>query len=426
MRDAHAHAIAAVVQRHLPAVLADLRTMPTKPSPPEARGPCIFCGRVEKHVPGCMFQDDEVDARCVAELMQRCLPDLLAEQLPAALEQTGEGKRRERSSAGEVGEVGEVSEHGEKKTNPDSKQKQERHDPRSRTIFHLVQLHMPAALAEALPAALKRTLPAVLPDILPSMLPDILPSILPEILSTILPALFALPPSFTSSYDSSSFDSSSPSPERPSIGPRHNRNDYTLRPSSLTPLGASLLPHLLTSLFPQLQKMHARALARGVHYWQRTAFAELEDTVLGYKGELSQLRDEGLEELRAEAREAVNLAIDGVREEAMGVAEMVEDEVCGRAEDVKDELCERIEREVKRRGEMAVADVRRAVQDAVRDAEHRGGKEESFRGKRWHKNRTRHGKGGYRGLGRRGEPAAKTAPDLPPSICGRESLQFAS
>ena len=369
VNNVHAQAIAAVVQRHLPAVLADLRTIHTKQSPGVARGPCIFCGRVDKHVPGCMFQDDEADAKCVAELMQRCLPDLLAEQLPAALEQTGEGKRRELS-------------------NPDSKQKQDRHlgnssECRSRTIFHLVQLHMPAALADALPNALNRTLPAVLPAILPSLLPNLLTSILPDI----LPALFALPPSFTTSYDSSSFDSASAS--TPPRSRSQAASDWNLRQHDLTPLGASLLPHLLTSLRPQLQKMHARALARGVQYWQRSAFAELEDTVLGYKGELEKLRDEGVEEVRDAARDAVDGAVDGVREEIGGVEE---------------ELAEQVEDEVRRRGEKAVKDVRKAVQDAVRDAEQRDCGPRLASSAR-HRGRRRPGKGGYCGVGRRGEAA---------------------
>ncbi|KAF3045755.1 hypothetical protein E8E11_000424 [Didymella keratinophila] len=324
--DIQARAIAAVVQRHLPAVLADLRTRHAKQSPGVARGPCVFCGRVDKHVPGCMFQEDETDAGCVAELMERCLPDLLAEQLPATLMQTAEGKCGEQT----VGEVGESVE--------DEMRSQLRHDendPRSRTIYRMVQLHMPAALADALPAALKRTLPSVLPDVLPPILRNALPAILPDNLSTILPALFALPASFTSSYDSSSFDSSSTT----SPPPQPPLHDYTLRPTDLTALGATLLPHLLTHLRPQLSKMHARSMARGVHYWQRTAFLELEETAEGYKGELARLTDECAEEVRDEARDVV----EGLRGEV---------EVA--AAEVQDEVCERVEEEVRRRGDVAV------------------------------------------------------------------------
>lgn len=367
--ESQARAIVAVVQRHLPAVLADLRAQHAKSVPEVICGPCIFCGRVEKHVPGCMFQDDASDAKCVAELMERCLPDLLADQLPAALQQTVEGQRRERT----------VGAHAEKSTNP--KPKQDQHNPRSHAIFRLVQLHMPAALATALPTALKRTLPTILPSVLATALPNILPTVLPAILPSILPPLFALPPSFTSSYDSSSFDDSpSPSPSGPSN--RSPPNDYTLRPHDLTPLGATLLPHLLTHLRPLLTKMHARAMARGLHYWQKTAFWDLEEDAEGYKGELARLVDEGVEELRREAQRVV----EGVREEVECVVDEVEEEACGR-----------VEESVGRRGERAVEGVRRNMMDAMREAELRGNSEVRHRGGR------RVGKGGYCGVGRRNE-----------------------
>lgn len=355
-------AIAAVVQRHLPAVLADLRTDHVKRTLEVAREPCIFCGRVEKHLPGCMFQDNKADARCVAELMHRCLPDLLAEQLPA-LDHVAE----EKDLTHTVGEVRSSAENALRSKSQDSK-----HDPRSRAIFKLIQLHMPAVLAETLPAALERTLPGVLRKVLPEMLPDILPTILRDILPSILPDLLALPTSFTSSYDSSSFDDS-PSP------PAHGlSNEYNLRPRDLTDLGAALLPHLLTHLQPQLAKMHARSMARGVHYWQKTAFFDLEETAEGYKGELSRLRDDGVEELRAEAK----LAVDGVKEEAESVAQ-----------DVEDEVCEGVKEEIRRKGDKAVRDVKRAIQAAMEEVEQRGGH------KAWHRGWRKVGKGGYRGIG---------------------------
>lgn len=364
------HAIAAVVQRHLPAVLDDLRAHHTKQTPEVACVPCIFCGLVEKHVPGCMFQDTGTDARSVAELMERCLSDLLADQLPAALVQNAEGKCTERI-------VGDRCVEDEAKV----RQGDKRHDSQSRSIFRLVQLHMPAALADALPAALKRTLPAVLPDIIPAMLADVLPTILPDILPSILPSLFALPTSFTSSYDSSSFDDT-PSPPPKGLSPpaQDHLTSYNLRPHDLTALGATLLPHLVTHLRPQLAKMHARSLARGVHYWQKTAFLDLEETVEAYKGELSRLRDNGVEELHREAR----CAVDGVREEAGGVAEEVEAEVC-----------ERVEDQIRRRGDKVVGDVRRAIQAAMQDTE------QPVRGAARRRGCRRTGKGGCRGVGQR-------------------------
>ncbi|KAF3031227.1 hypothetical protein E8E12_001118 [Didymella heteroderae] len=373
VHDCKARAMAAAVQRHLSNALSDMQVHYAKHIPGVVGGSCIFCGRIDKHLPGCMFQDDESDARCVADLMGRCLPDLLADQLPAALEVTVKGKCLEQK----VGEVVEVSQAVENETK--SKPQNDEHGPRSRAIFRIMQLHMPAALADALPTALKRILPDVLPDVLSTMLPNILPAVLPGILPAILPALFALPTSFTSSYDSSSFDDS-PSP--PSQGPL---NDYNLRLRDLTDLGAALLPHLLKHLQPQLSKMHARSMARGVHYWQKSAFLDLEETAEGYKGELSRLRDDGVEELHREARHA----LDGVREEAGGVAE-----------DVEDEVCERVEDEIRRRGNAAVRDVRRAIQAAMQEAEQQGGGDARARGGR------RVGKGGYRGVGYRGGPPA--------------------
>lgn len=370
MNDSQARAIAAVVQRHLPAVLADLRTQHTQHTLEERLGPCIFCGCVEKHVPGCMFQDNESDAKCVADLMARCLPELLLGELPTALRHTIR-KHHWKQTAGGVRQVPE----NEQKSNP----RDSAHDPRSRAIFRVMQLHTPAVLADALPAALHRTLPDILSNLLPQIMSNVLPTILPDILPSILPALFALPPSFTSSYDSSSFEGS------PSPPPQSASDTYSLRPRDLTDLGAALLPHLLAHLQPQLAKMHARSMARGVHYWQKTAFLDLEETAEGYKGELGRLRDEGVEEVRREAERA----LEGVREEAGGVAE-----------DVEDQVCERVEEEIRRRGEKAVGDVRRAIRAAARETEQLSGGEARRRGSR------RGGKGGYRGVGCRGGPVA--------------------
>ncbi|KAJ4382546.1 hypothetical protein N0V86_001766 [Didymella sp. IMI 355093] len=356
--DFQTRAIAAVVQRHLPAVLADLRVHYTKEIPAVAGGNCILCGRADKHLPGCMFLDDESDSRHVAELMKRCLPDLLADQLPAALKQDVKGNDLESTLADESKAI-------------------HKQDPRSPAIFHLVQLHLPAALDNALPAALKRVLPAVLPHVLPTVLPDVLPAVLPDILPTLLPTLFALPASFTSSYDSSSFDDS------PSPPPRGPSNDYNLRPCDLTDLGAALLPHLLNHLQPQLSKMHARSMARGVHFWQKSAFFDLEETAEGYKGELSRIRDDGVDELQRKAGEAV----DQVREEAGGVAD-----------DVGEQVSEWMEEQIRQRGNAAIRDVRRAIDVATREAEQRGGSKAPKRGRR------RLGKGGYRAIGDRARP----------------------
>jgi hypothetical protein len=226
-------------------------------------------------------------------------------------------------------------------------------DFQTRAITRVVQRHLPAVLADVLPAALKQVLPEVLP--------------------AILPALFALPASFTASYDSSSLDSDSSHDRSPQTSVKFLVEDlppYNLRPSDLTPLGASLLPHVLAHVQPQLQKMHARSLARGVHRLHRDAALKLEEEAEGYKTELAQVRDDGFEDLQQEAE----YRLDKVREMGRYVAEEVGIEV----EDV-----------VRARAERALRDVRRAVKEAALQQESR---EVRPRGHR------RVGKGGYRGV----------------------------
>jgi hypothetical protein len=229
-------------------------------------------------------------------------------------------------------------------------------DFQTRAITRVVQRHLPAVLADVLPATLKQ--------------------ILPELLPAMLPALFALPASFTSSYDSSSLDSDSSHAQPPQTSGKSLVQDlppYNLRPSDLTPLGASLLPHVLAHVQPQLQKMHARSLARGVHRLHRDAALELEEEAEEYKAELAQVRDDGFEDLQHEA----GYRLDEVREMGRDVAEEVGIE---------------IESVVRARAEKALRDVRRAVNEAALQQE---SSEVRRRGHR------RVGKGGYRGLGDR-------------------------
>lgn len=233
------------------------------------------------------------------------------------------------------------------------------HDFQTRAISLVVQRHLPAVLADILPTALRQTLPELLPALLPSLL--------------------ALPASFTTSYDSSSFDGSTSQPSSPPES--QSLPPYNLRPSDLTPLGASLLPHLLAHLTPQLGKMHSRSLARGVYHWQKTAALELHEDAEDHKAVLAQIRDDGVGELHREA----GYALDQVREQGREVAEDVGDEV---------------EQEIRRRVETAVRDARRAIQNGVRETERRGGSD-------LHRRRGRRvGKGGFRGIGDRGAPVA--------------------
>jgi hypothetical protein len=242
-------------------------------------------------------------------------------------------------------------------------------DFQTRAITRVVQRHLPAVLADVLPAALKQ--------------------ILPELLPAMLPALFALPASFTSSYDSSSLDSDSSHDQPPQTSRKSLVQDlppYNLRPSDLTPLGASLLPHVLAHVQPQLQKMHARSLARGVHRLHRDAALELEEEAEEYKAELAQVRDDGFEDLQQEA----GYRLDEVREMGRDVAEEV-----GR--DVAEEVGIEIESVVRARAEKALRDVRRAVNEAALQQESTGVRRRGHR---------RVGKGGYRGLGDRMGAAA--------------------
>jgi hypothetical protein len=148
---------------------------------------------------------------------------------------------------------------------------------------------------------------------------------------------------------------------------------YNLRPSDLTPLGTILLPHILAHVQPQLQKMHARSLAHGVHSWQQTAVRELEEDVDDYKAELTQIRDDGVDHLLHEA----GYKLDDLRQVGRDVAEEVGIEV---------------ESVVWARAERALRDVRRAVTEA---ALQQGPSEVRPKGHR------RVGKGGYRGVGER-------------------------
>ena len=230
------------------------------------------------------------------------------------------------------------------------------HDFQTRAITRVVQRHLPAVLADVLPVALKQ--------------------VLPELLPAILPALFALPASFSSFYDSSSFDSDS-SHSQPTQTSRASSDQklppYNLRPSDLTPLGASLLPHILAHMQPQLQKMHARSLARGVHNWHRNATLELEDEAEDHKAALTQIRDDGVEHLQHEA----GYRLDEVREAGRDVAELVGMEV---------------ESVVWASAERAIRDVKRAVREAALQPK---ATEVRLRGHR------RVGKGGYCGVGDR-------------------------
>lgn len=142
----------------------------------------------------------------------------------------------------------------------------------------------------------------------------------------------------------------------------------------LTPLGASLLPHILAHLAPQLSKLHNASIRK----WTDRTAQELEETVDDYTAHLTAVTDEGVAQL---ARE-VGYQLDEVRQVGVDVAENVGEEV----EDV-----------IRARGERAVREVRRAIQSAV---DQRGEDEvRCVRSGRRGRAARQLGKGGYRGVG---------------------------
>ncbi|KAF2626971.1 hypothetical protein BU25DRAFT_491874 [Macroventuria anomochaeta] len=144
--------------------------------------------------------------------------------------------------------------------------------------------------SKAISRVVKRHLPAVLKQVLPKFLP------------TLLPTLFAIPASFSSSPDDSDSQASQ-SPE-------------------LTPLGLSLIPHLVAHIQPQLQKMHTRALSHEERRRESAALRFEEDFEF-HKAELMQIRDDGVDDLQREAM----YALDEARERGRDVAEELGEDI---------------------------------------------------------------------------------------------------
>ncbi|KAJ4364851.1 hypothetical protein N0V95_000600 [Ascochyta clinopodiicola] len=195
---------------------------------------------------------------------------------------------------------------------------------------------------------------------LPAAVVQVLPAVLKEVLPTLLPALFALPVSFASSFDS--IDSSqSTSAQHPHVPPAH----------PLTPLGESLLPHMIAHISPQLSKLHNASIKK----WSDSAALEFEEMADDYKAELTQIAEDGVAQLTCE----VGYKLDEVRDDGRHVAELVSQEL----EDV-----------VRASAEREIARVRREIVAAAAIWPSTSAKARP-RGCR------RVGQGGYRGLGSR-------------------------
>ena len=117
------------------------------------------------------------------------------------------------------------------------------HDFQSKAISCVVRRHLPAALRQ----------------------------VLAELLAELLPTLFALPSFFSSSPASSNSSNASHASD-----------------PELTPLGLSLIPHLVAHIQPQLQKMHKRALSHGARRREEAALEFAKDFEF-HKAELMQI-----------------------------------------------------------------------------------------------------------------------------------------
>jgi ribosomal protein S13 len=175
-----------------------------------------------------------------------------------------------------------------------------------------------------------------------------LPSALEKLLPDLLPKLFTTP--------SPSFDS---------------------QPTPLTPLAQLLLPHLAAHLQPELQTLHADALASGQEL-RESADAELLDAVEEHKADLRLIKDDGVDTLQRAVTDAFETARVEGQEWAEELGDTTFEVVSGRLDGLSEKRLER-----------ALARVLK-----------RWGVEGGWRGKRWQGGRWRRGRRG-RYLGRK-------------------------
>lgn len=184
------------------------------------------------------------------------------------------------------------------------------------------------------------------------MVGTLLPSTLDERLSALLPTLFALPASFSSELsDSQSSQSSDPSPPNPShplpASTAALLHDLT-HLHHLTPLGLSLLPHLLAHLAPQLSKLHSTALSRHINYAASTHALELEESAQDLIAEIQQVGDEGVSELQRQAGYVLDEVREKGRDVGVEVAEGLEDGLWKAGERVFGDVVRRLENSVEK------------------------------------------------------------------------------
>lgn len=199
---------------------------------------------------------------------------------------------------------------------------------------------------------------------LPAVLKQFLPKVIPEVITNALPTLLALPPTFTS------FDS------------------QASQALELTPVGASLVPHILAHIQPQLLKLHTQALSSAFSRREEAAL-EFEEDFEFHKAELMQIRDDGIDDLQREATDALHSAKEQGTDWAEELAEAVVDAVRTRIDSLRARALQQAKLD------------RLATQkmwSEVHEAKERGRRHPSCVRRSW----LRHeGKGGYRGFGDR-------------------------
>ncbi|KAJ4990938.1 hypothetical protein SVAN01_03509 [Stagonosporopsis vannaccii] len=245
-----------------------------------------------------------------------------------------------------------------------------------------------------------RAISTVVQGHLAAVVGALLPSTLDERLAALLPTLFTLPASFSSGIpDSHSSQASPPSSSHTS----HPLSTCTApppfdltQPHHLTPLGLSLLPHLLAHLTPQLSKLHTTALSRHITYAASTHALELEESAQDFIAEIQQVGDQGVRDLQQQA----GYVLDEVREKGSHVreevAEELEDRVWEAGERVLGDVVRRLEGRVKSKASgLAQCGCTCACPCVTRDAGRLRGTDRVRVA--WAKR----GKGGYRNLGDR-------------------------
>ncbi|KAJ4989585.1 hypothetical protein SVAN01_04962 [Stagonosporopsis vannaccii] len=267
---------------------------------------------------------------------------------------------------------------------------------------------------------------AVVQKHLPSLVDKLLQSAVDERLTAHLPLLFALPPTFSSWLSSSSDASQSPqhlSTSAAALPPATQAaTPLGVRPPhDLTPLGLSLLPHLLAHLSPQLEKLHASALAHSLTDQAKAAALDISESAADYVSDLQQVRDEGVQELQRQA----GYVLDDVRERGEDAREELVADASERLWADGERVVESVGTTVRERGEKVLADVTAILERKVKQVggcgctyksaccmyNHAGGARSAGATASTTSRAVaaRSGKGGYHNLGQRWKAAASRA-----------------